>query len=159
MKIKQLTDKSWFLYTDNLEKIGIISNQTSGYYILASSINEKFNNWEDLLNFFNIEKFDIIVEENENNDLFYIDGYPTDMEYPIIKDNHAEFNVIQYSKTENSEILYSPGYFCLHFPKQAMPAFCPKISTLEKYNFSGPFKSKEEMNIELTNLRRKSKVL
>lgn len=159
MKIKQLTDKSWFLYTENLEKIGIISNQETGYYILASSINEKFNTWDDLLNFFNIKEFDIIDDKNEKIGIFYINGYPTDMEYPLIKDNHAEYKIIQYSKTENSEILYSPGYFCLHFPKQAMPAFCPKISTLEKYNFSGPYKSKEEMNIELINLRRKSKVL
>lgn len=157
MKLKVLTPISWILYTNDLEKVGILSKQKDVYYILAKSLNEQFKTWEEILSFFNIEKFDLIENENQTDCLYFISGYPTDMEHPIIKDNHKEYNIIQYSKTDNSDILYSPGYFCLNFPKQAMPAFCPKVSTLEKYTFSGPFTSKEEMNIELTNLRRKSK--
>jgi hypothetical protein len=157
MKLKKLTNESWFLYTNDLEKIGILSKQKDSYFILASAINEKFNSWNEILNFFNISEFTFIEDEKHSDSLFDIDGYPTDIEFPIIKDLHSELKLIQYAKTDNSEIYYSPGYFCLHFPKQAMPAFCPKITTIQKYNFSGPFKSKEEMNIELTNLRRKSK--
>jgi len=35
-----------------------------------------------------------------------------------------------------------------------MPAYCPKLSTLETYEYAGPFKSEMEMRSNLVKLRK-----
>jgi hypothetical protein len=50
-----------------------------------------------------------------------------------------------YSKSKKSKSLYCAGYYVIQFRKGWVKSFCPKLITLERYKFKGPFKTEEEM--------------
>jgi hypothetical protein len=50
-----------------------------------------------------------------------------------------------FTKSEKSKSLYCAGYYIIQFDKGWVKSFCPKLITIEKYNYEGPFKTKLEM--------------
>ena len=50
-----------------------------------------------------------------------------------------------FTKSIKSKSLYCAGYYIIHFDKGWVKSFCPKLMTIERYQFQGPFKNKIEM--------------
>ena len=50
--------------------------------------------------------------------------------------------------------MHCAGYYVVKYENGWTRSFCPKLVTLDKYEWVGPYKSKEDM---LTVLRKKSK--
>ena len=51
-----------------------------------------------------------------------------------------------YTKTENSQSFFCAGYYVVHWEDGShSPSYCPKLITLSRYEFDGPFKTKMEM--------------
>ena len=59
-----------------------------------------------------------------------------------------------FTKSKKSKSLYCAGYYCIQFEKGWVKSFCPKLVTLEKYQYKGPFKTELEMRSELSNVNR-----
>ena len=59
-----------------------------------------------------------------------------------------------FTKSKKSISLYCAGYYCIQFEKGWVKSFCPKLVTLEKYQYKGPFKTELEMRSELSNVNR-----
>jgi len=57
-----------------------------------------------------------------------------------------------FTKSKKSKSLYCAGYYVIKFEKGWVKSFCPKLITLERYNYKGPFNTKLEMKQELSNL-------
>ena len=60
-----------------------------------------------------------------------------------------------FSKSLTSKSLYCAGYYIICFDKGWLKAFCPKLVTLEKYPYQGPFKTKLEMKTTLGKINGK----
>lgn len=50
-----------------------------------------------------------------------------------------------YSKSLKSKSLYCAGYYIIKFRKGWVKSYCPKLITLERYPYQGPFKTEEQM--------------
>ena len=61
-----------------------------------------------------------------------------------------------FSKSNNPKSLYCAGYYCIPFEKGWVKSFCPKQITIERYNYSGPFKTDIEMRTELSRVNARS---
>ena len=113
-------------------------------------------NRKEVNDFFKEDIFkNIVIETEESPEAkdFFINGYPVDFDNPqevLVKGNTLPL----FSKKATSEIYYCAGYYCLNFPKNWMPAYCPKLSTVQTYEYAGPFKTEIEMRNELTRLRK-----
>jgi hypothetical protein len=57
-----------------------------------------------------------------------------------------------YAKSRKSKSLYCAGYYVIQFRKGWVKSFCPKLITLERYNYQGPFKTELEMRAVLNTL-------
>lgn len=57
-----------------------------------------------------------------------------------------------YSKSLKSKSLYCAGYYIIKFRKGWVKSYCPKLITLERYPFQGPFKTEEQMKSVLNNI-------
>lgn len=55
-----------------------------------------------------------------------------------------------FTKSEKSKSLYCAGYFIIRFDKGWVKSFCPKLITIERYDYKGPFKTDIEMRQELS---------
>ena len=57
-----------------------------------------------------------------------------------------------FTKSVKSKSLYCAGYYIIRFEKGWVKSFCPKLITIERYDFKGPFKTEIEMRQELSRV-------
>lgn len=157
VKLKPITETSWLVLGDTDEtRIGLLTEIRDKYVLMAQGEKKSFLSRKEVNTYFEENIFDNVAEptvEAEVQKDYYINGYPVDFDGPnevIIKGNKLPL----FSKKATSDVYYSAGHYCLNFPKNWMPAFCPKLSTLETYEFAGPFKTEMEMRSNLVKLRK-----
>ncbi len=157
IKLKPITETSWLVIGDSDDtKIGLLTEIRDNYILMVKGEKRSFLNRKEVNTYFAEDVFDNVIEPELANNVkkdYFINGFPVDFDGPnevILKGNTLPL----FSKKTTSEVYYVAGYFCLYFPKNIMPAFCPKLSTLETYQFSGPYKTEIEMKAELTRVRR-----
>jgi hypothetical protein len=158
--LKPITETSWLVIGDAADiNIGLLTEIRSEYVLMAKGQRQKFSNRKEVNTFFKENVFDnlpMVPESTPTKTDFYINGFPVDFESPhevILKGTKLPL----FSKKETSEVYYSAGFYCLNFPKNWMPGFCPKLTTLETYGFAGPFKTEMEMRSNLAKLRKEKK--
>ena len=61
-----------------------------------------------------------------------------------------------FTKSKKSKSLYCAGYYIIKFEKGWVRSFCPKMLTLDRYPFKGPFRTQLEMKQELANANKNS---
>lgn len=77
-----------------------------------------------------------------------VHGYPTSNKpWNALWDVQHQFPI--YTKTSKSKSYFCAGYYIIKFNHGWSKAYCPKFITLNRYEFQGPFKNKEEMNAAL----------
>ena len=59
-----------------------------------------------------------------------------------------------YTKTVKSQSFYCAGYYIIKFEKGWVKSFCPKVITLQRYTYQGPFTTELEMRKQLSNASR-----
>lgn len=157
VKLKPITETSWLVIGDTDEiRVGLLTEIRDKYVLMIAGAKQQFINRKEVNTYFNEDVFENvvtpIVDETIDKD-YFINGYPVDFNNPnevLIKGNTLPL----FSKKASSDIYYSAGYYCLHFPKNWMPAYCPKLSTLNTYEYLGPFKTELEMKTHLTKSRK-----
>lgn len=157
VKLKPITETSWLVLGDTADtRVGLLTKIKDQYILMAKGEKRKFINRKEVNLFFNEDVFSNTVNEPEEENVkkdYYINGYPVDFDSPnevLIAGNKLPL----FSKKSTSDVYYSAGFYCLNFPKNWMPAYCPKFSTLKTYEFEGPFKTELEMKTRLTKLRK-----
>jgi len=157
VKLKPITETSWLVIGDNEDtRIGLLTKIKNQYVLMVKGVKQQFIDRKEVNRFFNEDVFKNVVEADVEDNVkkdYFINGYPVDFDNPnevLIAGNKLPL----FSKKASSDVYYSAGYYCLHFPKNWMPAYCPKLSTLGTYEFAGPFKTELEMRSSLTKLRK-----
>lgn len=157
VKLKPITETSWLVLGDTEEtRIGLLTEIRDRYVLMAKGEKQQFLSRKEVNKFFQEDVFTNMIEAADEETVkkdYYINGYPVDFDQPnevILKGNTLPL----FSKKATSEVYYSAGYYCLSFPKNWMPAYCPKLSTLDTYEFKGPFKTELEMKTTLLKLRK-----
>lgn len=157
VKLKSITETSWLVISDTDDiKIGLLTKLRDEYILMAKGEKKKFLDRKEVNKYFSEDVFDNLAESPTDTEVkkdYFINGYPIDFETPhevILKGNKLPL----FSKKATSDVYYSAGFYCLEFPRNTMPAFCPKLSTLNTYEYAGPFKTEFEMKAELTRLRK-----
>lgn len=75
-------------------------------------------------------------------------SFPTSQKpWNVLWDVKHQFPV--YTKTSKSKSYYCAGYYIIKFNNGWVKSYCPKFITLNRYEFQGPFTSKDEMQERL----------
>jgi len=157
VKLKPITDKSWLVLADDgIQHVALLSEQKDKLILIAKNVKTVFNNRAELQDFFAEDIFkNVVVDEKKDEVEYFVKGYPVDSDTPFEADPAKIASELPlYTKTINSDIYYAAGYYCLQFPKGWMHSFCPKLDTVKKYSYEGPFRTEQEMKSVLTKLRR-----
>lgn len=156
-KLKPITEKAWLVLADEgLERIALLSEQRTNYVLISKDAKTTFKSREEVNGFFSEDVFNNVMEDLSEPDVeYFIKGYPVDFNKPFEADSEDKISELpMYTKTATSDVTYVAGYFCLDFPKNWMPAYCPKLATLDKYGYKGPYKTEREMKFQLAKLRK-----
>jgi hypothetical protein len=153
---KVLVPNKIWIVEDGGKKIGTLNKEKKGFSFYRKG--EKFNipSKEDIKSQFGdivtkeVEKIVKVSEKKKENSCNVYD-------YPCSSNPHNPvYNIKKklpiYSKSGKSKSLYCAGYYVIQFRKGWVKSFCPKLITLERYLFNGPFRTEEEMKAALSQL-------
>jgi hypothetical protein len=153
IKAKTILKNKFWIVEESGEKIGTLSYNDERFMLSSSGG----------VSFFNTKK---AVEKKLGSTIFdreptakievtkEIYGYPTSTTpYNVIYDVHRKFAL--FTKSLKSKSLYCAGYYIIRFEKGWVKSFCPKLITLERYEYHGPFKNEMTMRQELSNANKK----
>jgi hypothetical protein len=147
-----IENKFWIVEKDG-EKFATLRKIEDEKFVLSNESGIKiYNNKTDLTKQFGKDFFVAkIVKEAHNSLPNEVHGYPTSVE-----PHNAMFDIQRklplFTKSSDSKSLYSAGYYVIHFEKGWVKSFCPKLITLQRYEYQGPFKTEIEMKQVLANV-------
>jgi hypothetical protein len=159
VRLKELTQTSWLVITEGTnEKVGLLSEQRDKLKFIAKAANAEFRDRSDVTEFFDQEDLfrNVIVTKSEEDEKeYFVNGYPVKAGIAHeIKDESIKTDLPVYSKSESSDSYYVAGYFCLNFDEAGWThSFCPRYKSLDKYQFTGPYKTEDEMKAMLRKLK------
>jgi len=137
--------KEWIL-KNNSEKLGSVIKEKKGFSFLKKGNKIKFHNMSEIESQLGIKIPDNFFEENQKksmNDDFIYDFPCSSKPYSPV------FNIKKklplFYKSSKSKSQYCAGYYIIKFKQRWVKSFCPKLITIERCQFKGPFKTEAEI--------------
>lgn len=147
-----IDNKFWIIEKDG-EKIATLRKNEDNRFIMSNQLGVKIYDTKKSLtdqfgkNFFVAR----IVRESIDNKSNEVHGFPA-----VSNPHNAMYDIRRklplFTKSEDSKSLYCAGYYIIKFDKGWVKSFCPKLITLQRYDFKGPFKTEIEMKQVLSNV-------
>ena len=152
-----LKDKFWIIENNN-ERIGTMSWNDDRYMFSNNKETCFFDNKRQMKKRFGS---DIVwttlgsdsVNQPKSDENFSVHGFPTSV-YPFNTMYDVKRKLPLFTKSSKSKSAYCAGYYIIQFDKGWVKSFCPKLITVERYNYKGPFKTELEMRQELSRANR-----
>lgn len=141
--------KFWIVEEDE-KKVGVLKVTEQKKYIFSSKNNIKtFDSKKKLVAQFGKDFFVTSVKEKSKTHLTKeVHGYPTSS-VPHNPMFDVKRKLPLFIKSQKSKSVFCAGYYLLKFNKGWTKAFCPKLITIERYPYQGPFKTEEDMKQRL----------
>ena len=147
-----LKDKFWIIENDE-QRIGTMSWNDDRYMFSSNRETCFFDNKRQMKKRFGTDivwttlgsENNKITVEHEN---CTVHGYSTSV-IPFNTMYDVKRKLPLFTKSNKSKSAYCAGYYIIRFDKGWVKSFCPKLITIERYNFKGPFKTEIEMRQEL----------
>ena len=147
-----IPDKFWIVEKDG-SKFATLRKNEDNRFVMSNETGVKiFDNKESITNEYGKEFFvaKILKEADDSKD-GEVHGYPSST-----TPHNAMFDIRKklplFTKSEDSKSLYCAGYYVIRFDKGWVKSFCPKLITLQRYEYRGPFKTEIEMKQVLSNV-------
>ena len=141
-------NKCWVV-EDNGRKIGTILSHPKGVVFVDKSDQhrEQYASLKILS-----DKYNIVVDKTpprriitENNTVY---GYPCEYRaHNILWDVKHKLPI--FTKGNKSKSFFCAGYYIIKFNNGWVKSYCPKLITLNRYPFQGPYHTQEEMREQL----------
>jgi hypothetical protein len=145
--LRPLTDNSWILLGDG-SRIGLVNSIDNKISVIGNITPKTYDSIGDLQKRLggkiHIEKNTPSVKEVELGEVF---GFP--VKHKSVHDLEQE-PVPNYLRSAKSKDRYAAGYYAIKFTNGWTPWFCPRLTTIAEHEFLGPFKTKIEMNHQIS---------
>jgi hypothetical protein len=149
-----IENKFWIVEKDG-EKFATLRKDEENRFVMSNETGILiYNTKTDLTKQFGKDFFVVkIVKEAEDAALDEVHGYATST-----TPHNSMFDVKRklplFTKSSDSKSLYCAGYYVIRFDKGWVKSFCPKLITLQRYEYQGPFKTEIEMKQVLSNVNK-----
>jgi hypothetical protein len=147
-----IENKFWIVEKDG-EKFATLRKNEDNRFVLSNETGIKiYDNKESLTKQFGKDFFVAkIIKEATNSPTQEVHGFPSSCDphnpmYDIKK------KLPLFTKSQDSKSVYCAGYYVIRFDKGWVKSFCPKLITLQRYEYQGPFKTDLEMKQRLSNV-------
>jgi hypothetical protein len=147
---KPIIDNKFWIVEENGNKIATLRKDESRFVLSNENGIQIFPNKESITKHFGKDFFIVkIKKEAKTASALEVHGYPTSS-----KPHNSMYDVKKklplFTKSSDSKSLYCAGYYIIRFDKGWVKSHCPKLITLQRYEYKGPFKSEIEMRQALS---------
>ena len=131
-------NKYWIVENSGHKVATIQAIEEGGFAYVHDNQRERFSSIKLISRKYNIKFGKIIKEKNEVGNEVY--GYPsTAKAYNQVFDISRKLPI--YSKSPKSRSFFCAGHYLIKYNSNWIHEFCPKLITLNRYQYQGPFKS------------------
>lgn len=149
-------NKEWLVKFDD-RKVGAISKVSKGYVFYRKGYATGFKSLNDIKSQLGITMIEEGIKKHKKIDTesktFSIYDYPCRTQ-PFNPVYNIKSRLPLYTKNLKSKSRYCAGYYVIQFQKGWLKSFCPKLITLERNPYQGPFKTAQEMKTVLNRLNK-----
>jgi len=141
---KPVLDNKFWILEDNGQKVGTIRSNENGVTLTVGTKNQTFKELSELKQKIKVDFTGKEVVKKETKE-YEVHGYvcKTKPHNPIYD---LKRKLPLYTKTSDSQSFFCAGFYVIHWEDgNHSPAYCPKLITLSRYTYDGPFKTKLEM--------------
>tara|TARA_E500000081_G_C6131670_1_gene354110 strand:- start:1353 stop:1829 length:477 start_codon:yes stop_codon:yes gene_type:complete len=149
-----LEDKFWIVENEG-QRVATLRKDEFSQFVFQNKDGVKiYNNKKSVTREFGDDFFVAkIVKEADDSNPKEVHGFSTS----TIPHN-AMYDIRQklplFTKSKDSKSLYCAGYYVIRFEKGWVKSFCPKLITLQRYGYKGPFKTDLEMKQVLSSVNK-----
>lgn len=140
-----IPNKEW-LVTSNDQKIGSLSKIKKGYAFHKNGQSVTFKSLSEIQKDVGTIFFEESIKKIKDNSpkSYYIYDYPCKSKpFSPVYDLKKRLPIyITYPKSKSQ---HCAGYYAVYRKKSWVANYCPKLITLERYPYYGPFKTEEKM--------------
>ncbi len=149
-----IPEKEWVI-TENQKKLGSIIRNKKGYNFLLKGKVISFKSLIEAKEILGIVSFEEILKKNKQNKegTYLIYDYPCSSK-PYEPVYNLKKRLPLFAKSAKSKSQYCAGYYIIKFRKGWVKSFCPKLITLDRYPYYGPFKTEYEMKNQLNKINK-----
>jgi hypothetical protein len=145
---KPVVKDQYWIVTDGEGKVGNVLAEGSGYEVKLNGNKSFFKSTKTIQKQVNIE-FQPVQPQPKFKEIPFKD-------YPTTKKVHNSMLDIKrklhlFTKTPKSKCYHAAGWFNVVTEGKKKAIFCPKYIIIQRYQFTGPYKSKEEAQSMLLN--------
>ena len=154
LKAKPIVDGKFWIVEEDGEKVAILHKKENNKFMLSSKEGEVyFNKKDDLTKRFGKDFF-LVNDKNKivHTEVRDVYGYPTSC-HPYNPLYNLQRKLPLFTKSSASKSLYCAGYYTIKFDKGWVKSFCPKLITVERYEYRGPFRNELEMKQAMSNVK------
>lgn len=152
-KAKPIIDGKFWIIEDHGHKIGTLQKDETDNFVLNAKNNRSiFKDVKTLEKMFG-KGFFVSAKKEESEVINEIYGFGTNCPphnpmYDIKK------KLPLFTKSDASKSIYCAGFYAIKFDKGWVRSFCPKLITVQRYEYKGPFKTEIELRQVLSNVNR-----
>jgi hypothetical protein len=150
---KPIIDGKFWIVEQDGAKFATLRKNEDNRFVMSNETGVKiFETKVDLTKEFGKDFFVAkIIKEADDAEPNEVHGYATST-----TPHNSMFDVKRklplFTKSGDSKSLYCAGYYVIRFDKGWVKSFCPKLITLQRYDYQGPFKTEIEMKQVLTSV-------
>lgn len=137
-------NKMWIVENGGIKVGNIMSVDEGGVVYVHDDQREMFPSIKLLSKQYNIEFVKAEKPKKVKQDVYDVYGFPTNS-----SPNNEVLDVQRYlpiyTKGAKSKSFFCAGYYIIKFSSTWVRAYCPKLITLNRYEYQGPFKTQERM--------------
>ena len=143
LKAKPVVENSLWILTKDNQKIGIIKSvyKNDEVILVTGKRRTTYPSFVTLK-----DKYNIIVDDytkDTDGSEWEVCGFPTDSKpFNPVYDVHLKLPL--YTKNEKSNSQFCAGHYLVQYRAAWVHEFCPKLLTLKRNKWRGPFMSVEE---------------
>ncbi len=135
-----IPEKEWII-KNGAEKLGSIQKNKKGYFFSKNGNKVFVKDLKELGIELPKKQINSKISVPEN---YYIYDFPCSSKpYDPVYDIKNKLPI--FIKSSKSKSHFCAGYYVIKFRKGWVKSFCPKLITLERYPYQGPFKTEQQM--------------
>jgi hypothetical protein len=137
-------NKMWIVESLGTKVGNIMTVEEGGIVYLHDNQREMFPSIKILQKKYNIEFVKTEKPKRVKLDVYDVYGFPTNSQ-PHNQVLDVQRYLPIYTKGAKSKSFFCAGYYIIKFSSTWVRAYCPKLITLNRYEYQGPFKTQERM--------------
>lgn len=146
---KPVVKNQFWIVTDGNQKVGNVMADGSGFEVKLNGSKTHYKNTKTIERITNI-KFENVSIKSTKKELPFSEYPTTSRVYNSMLDIKRKLHL--FTKTAKSKCYYAAGWFVLQQGPEKKVTFCPKYIFIQRYGFTGPYKTKTEAENALNSI-------